>query len=158
MRRVVVFSPRSSSRPRCSADVSVHDDIHVGAQLEPLRRTPTEVDLFLYSAALGTAHRIHYDRDFARNVDGLPDILVHGPLQSAYLSEFCCAWASSVGGRLTSLEYRHVAAVAVGRTLICRGEVADIGDGGVVTLAVRVESEPGAETTTLGTAVVRCPA
>jgi hydroxyacyl-ACP dehydratase HTD2-like protein with hotdog domain len=133
-------------------------DVHVGAQLEPLSRTPTEVDLFLYSAALGTAHRIHYDRDFARNVDCLPDILVHGPLQSAYLSDFCCAWAASVGGRLTSLEYRHIATAAVGRTLTCHGEVAGVGDDGIVTLAVRVEADPGAETTTVGTAVIRCPA
>jgi hydroxyacyl-ACP dehydratase HTD2-like protein with hotdog domain len=137
--------------------VSPHD-IQVGDQLEPLYHTPTEVDLFLYSAALGTAHRIHYDRDFARSVDRLPDIVVHGPLQSAYLSELCCAWAASVDGRLESLEYRHVAAAAVGRTLICRGEVVEVGDDGLVRLDVRVEAEPGAETTTFGAAVIRCSA
>jgi len=130
------------------------DEIQVGDQLEPLSRTPTEVDLFLYSAALGTAHRIHYDRDFAREVDGLPDLVVHGPLQSAYLSEFCSAWAASVGGRLTRLQYRHVSAATVGRTLVCRGEVAAVAEDGSVTLAVRVETEPGPETSTLGTAAI----
>lgn len=129
-------------------------EIQVGDQLEPLSRTPTEVDLFLYSAALGTAHRIHYDRDFARDVDGLPNLVVHGPLQSAYLSEFCSAWAASVGGRLARLRYRHVTAAAVGCTLTCRGEVAGLDQIGTVTLTVRVEADPGGETTTVGTAAI----
>jgi len=36
--------------------------------------------LFRYSALTFNAHRIHYDRDYARQVEGYPDLVVQGPL------------------------------------------------------------------------------
>jgi 3-methylfumaryl-CoA hydratase len=36
--------------------------------------------LFRFSALTFNAHRIHYDRDYARDVEGYPDLVVHGPL------------------------------------------------------------------------------
>jgi len=47
--------------------------------------TSGPVDLFLYSAATGNSHRIHYDADYARNAEGWPALLVHGPLVAAQL-------------------------------------------------------------------------
>jgi 3-methylfumaryl-CoA hydratase len=47
--------------------------------------TPGPVDLFLYSAATGNSHRIHYDADYARDVENWPALLVHGPLVAAQL-------------------------------------------------------------------------
>ena len=41
---------------------------------------PTEVLLFRYSALTMNSHRIHYDRDYVRDVEGYPGLLVHGPL------------------------------------------------------------------------------
>ncbi len=40
--------------------------------------TPGSIDLFRYSALTFNAHRIHYDRDFALRVEGLPGVVVHG--------------------------------------------------------------------------------
>ena len=45
----------------------------------------SETLLFRYSALTFNAHRIHYDRDYARGMEGHPDILVHGPLQATWL-------------------------------------------------------------------------
>src|SRR5690242_11909192 len=48
-----------------------------------------EVDpvlLFRYSALTYNAHRIHYDRDYARS-EGYPGLLVHGPLQALLMAE-----------------------------------------------------------------------
>ena len=41
--------------------------------------TPTSTHLFRYSALTFNAHRIHYDRDYARDVEGYPGLAVHGP-------------------------------------------------------------------------------
>lgn len=43
--------------------------------------------LFRFSALTYNAHRIHYDRDYARDVEGYPGLLVHGPLQSLAMAE-----------------------------------------------------------------------
>ena len=37
------------------------------------------VFLFRFSALTYNAHRIHYDRDYARDIEGYPGLLVHGP-------------------------------------------------------------------------------
>jgi 3-methylfumaryl-CoA hydratase len=42
--------------------------------------TPDIRQLFRFSALTFNTHLIHYDRAWAREVEGLPDLLVHGPL------------------------------------------------------------------------------
>jgi 3-methylfumaryl-CoA hydratase len=46
---------------------------------------PTASLLFRFSALTYNAHRIHYDRDYARDVEGYPGLLVHGPLLATLL-------------------------------------------------------------------------
>ncbi|MCU0627467.1 MAG: hypothetical protein MUF21_13420 [Gemmatimonadaceae bacterium] len=41
--------------------------------------------LFRFSALTFNAHRIHYDRDYARDVEGYPALVVHGPLTAMLL-------------------------------------------------------------------------
>jgi 3-methylfumaryl-CoA hydratase len=43
--------------------------------------------LFRFSALTYNAHRIHYDRDYARGVEGYPGLLTHGPLQALAMAE-----------------------------------------------------------------------
>ncbi len=53
------------------------------------RDWPVEVDpvlLFRFSALTYNAHRIHYDREYAR-AEGYPDLVVHGPLQALLMAE-----------------------------------------------------------------------
>jgi 3-methylfumaryl-CoA hydratase len=42
--------------------------------------------LFRFSALTFNAHRIHYDRDYARDVEGYPGLVVHGPLTAMLLA------------------------------------------------------------------------
>ena len=42
--------------------------------------------LFRFSALTYNAHRIHYDRDYAR-AEGYPGLVVHGPLQALLMAE-----------------------------------------------------------------------
>ncbi len=44
-------------------------------------------ELWFYSAVTNNGHRIHWDRDFCRNVEGYPDLVVHGPLMATKLCE-----------------------------------------------------------------------
>ena len=46
---------------------------------------PDTRTLFRFSALTFNAHRIHYDRDYARAVEGYPGLVVHGPLTAMLL-------------------------------------------------------------------------
>ena len=47
--------------------------------------TPDPVQLFRYSALTFNGHRIHYDRDYCRTVEGYPGLVVHGPYSATLL-------------------------------------------------------------------------
>lgn len=51
-----------------------------GVEIGPAR-------LFRYSAATYNAHRIHYDRAYAAEVEKYPGLVVHGPMQATLLIE-----------------------------------------------------------------------
>lgn len=63
--------------------------------------------LFRYSALTFNSHRIHYDADYARDVEGYPGLVVHGPLLVTLLLHV----ASSRGIDLASVRYRAVSPV-----------------------------------------------
>ncbi len=50
--------------------------------------TADPVLLFRYSALTFNGHRIHYDRDYAREVEGYRGLVVHGPLLATLLVDF----------------------------------------------------------------------
>ena len=68
--------------------------------------TPTL--LFRFSALTYNAHRIHYDRDYARDVEGYPGLLTHGPLQALAMAEAARAadWPGRQHGALKHFDYR----------------------------------------------------
>ena len=53
--------------------------------------------LFRFSALTYNAHRIHYDRDYCRDVEGYPGLLTHGPLQALAMAEAARAAGGTVG-------------------------------------------------------------
>src|SRR5437588_12773139 len=95
-----------------------YEDVAVGDQMPMLTVTVDETQLFFFSAATYNGHRIHYDKEWARAVEGYDDVLVHGPLQAALLARAHGDW---IGGR-SPLESFSVAARAVeyvGQALSC---------------------------------------
>jgi 3-methylfumaryl-CoA hydratase len=50
--------------------------------------TADEVLLFRYSAVTFNAHRIHHDERYAKEVEGYPGLVVHGPLLATLLVDF----------------------------------------------------------------------
>lgn len=61
--------------------------------------------LFRYSALTFNGHRIHYDRDYARRVEGYAGLVVHGPL----LAQLLMLLAERELGGLTSFGFRATA-------------------------------------------------
>jgi len=79
-----------------------YEDVHPGDALPTLAVTADETQLFFFSAATYNGHRIHYDKDWARTVEGYNDVIVQGPLQAALLARAITDW---IGGRGRLVEY-----------------------------------------------------
>jgi hydroxyacyl-ACP dehydratase HTD2-like protein with hotdog domain len=129
------------------------EDVAVGQDLEPMTKNASRAQLFVFSAATNNPHRIHYDREYAAS-EGHPDILVHGPLQGAWLSQYVVDWAGP-GGRLLGLCWQNRARAFPERDLTFRGRVTEIA-GDEVSLDVWEEDDQGAVLMP-GTARVRLP-
>jgi hydroxyacyl-ACP dehydratase HTD2-like protein with hotdog domain len=100
-----------------------YEDVQTGDQLPALTVTVDERQLFFFSAATYNGHRIHYDKDWARDVEGYDNVIVQGPLQSAVLARAVTDW---IGGRGRLVEY-----AVQNRAIAFVGE--ELTFGGVVT-------------------------
>ncbi len=67
---------------------------------------PDATLLFQYSALGFNSHRIHLDREHARNVEGFPDLVVNGGLSTLLLTEFL---RLDLGVAPASMTVRHLA-------------------------------------------------
>ncbi|WP_291004828.1 MaoC family dehydratase N-terminal domain-containing protein [Ferrovibrio sp.] len=69
------------------------DALPAPAEAAPLQATllrsftADPVLLFRYSALTWNGHRIHYDRDYARDTEGYRGLVVHGPLLASLLAD-----------------------------------------------------------------------
>ena len=84
---------------------------------------PDTTLLFRYSALTFNGHRIHYDQSYARDEEGYPDLVVHGPLTATLLQQL--AGAQGGGRPLASFEFRGVSPLFVGRAFRVEGRKAD---------------------------------
>ena len=82
-------------------------------------RTFDSTLLFRYSALTFNGHRIHYDADYCRDVEGYPGIVVHGPLLTTLLAGL----ALNVAEKLDDFRYRIISPVFCGeRVSFCARE------------------------------------
>ncbi|MEE6138437.1 acyl dehydratase [Mycobacterium sp. 050128] len=93
-----------------------YDDIGVGDQIPTLTVTTDEIQLFFFSAATYNGHRIHYDKRWARDVEGYDNVLVHGPLQAALLARALGDWIGG-RGRLVCFSVQNRATALPGESL-----------------------------------------
>ncbi len=76
--------------------------------------TPTSTTLFRYSALTFNGHRIHYDLDYCRNIEGYSNLVIHGPLNATLLAGF----AEEIGGKtLREFNYRGLSPALLGETI-----------------------------------------
>ena len=92
---------------------------------------PDTTLLFRYSALTFNGHRIHYDQAYARNEEGYPDLVVHGPLTATLLQQFAVQHGG--GRRLARFDFRGATPLFVGRAFRLEGRPA--GSGALVLWA-----------------------
>ncbi|MEL6793062.1 MAG: acyl dehydratase, partial [Pseudomonadota bacterium] len=78
--------------------------------------------LFRYSALTFNGHRIHYDRDYARDVEGYAGLVVHGPL----IAQVMLGGAEAALGPATAFSFQAKSPVTDGERLdTCWKRVSD---------------------------------
>ncbi len=133
------------------------EDVAVGEQIPALRVTVDETQLFFFSAATYNGHRIHYDKQWARE-EGYDDVLVHGPLQAALLARAIGDWIGG-RGRLVSFSVQNRAVAHPGESLRFGGVVTGtrLTDGGAGLVDLDIVGRREDTVLTPGTATVQLP-
>jgi len=102
---VVYLDPPTGRPPDAPANAAGNDGEHApGQHVAEVDMSP--VLLFRYSAITFNCHRIHYDQDYTRQVEGYPDLVVHGPLQASLLLQFGARLMAARGGEVRRFSYR----------------------------------------------------
>jgi 3-methylfumaryl-CoA hydratase len=89
--------------------------------------TLDSVALFRYSALTFNEHRIHYDVDYCRQVEGYPNLVIHGPLLATLLIEL---YARTAGRSFHQFRYRAVSPLFLPHAFTVNGQ----SDGGAARL------------------------
>ena len=135
-----------------------YDDITVGEQLPTLTVTVDETQMFFFSAATYNGHRIHYDKEWARTVEGYDNVLVQGPLQAALLARAIGDWIGG-RGRLVSFSVQNRAVALPGEVLSFGGEITGkrLTEEGVGLVDLDIAGRREATVLMPGTATVALP-
>jgi 3-methylfumaryl-CoA hydratase len=96
--QTIVYRPAPVAGEAAPSPVAAPDDADWRATI-----TPDAALLMRFSAATFNAHRIHYDRPYAVEIEGYPGLVVHGPLIALSLLE-----AMPTGRRISSFSFRAV--------------------------------------------------
>ena len=135
-----------------------YEEVKKGSALPSVTKgSITTETMVRWAAGSGDFNPIHYDKGWALS-EGLPDVVVAGPMKTAMLAQFIANWTGNAGS-LKTLECRYRAMDAPGDTLTLGGRVTEKelteGQGRVVCeVWIRNQRE---ETTVTGTATLILP-
>ena len=124
------------------------EDIIEATALPPSVKIATARQLVQYAGASLDFYEIHYDKDFAV-ASGLPGVVVHGALKSAWLAQMVMDWAGPLAV-LRAVRVRYRDTDVPGDPLTCRGRVTKKyreGDRLLVEIEVWLENGKGVRTT-----------
>ena len=114
----------------------------------------TNVQSFMYNAALWNAHRIHFDLPYTTEVEGYPGLVIAGPLMGDWMSQCVLDWIGDEG-QLTTFEYSNRKAAYIGDTLRSGGKVIACNqENGEVEVEVYIKNEAD-EIIVPGKAIIR---
>ncbi len=132
---IVYREPPPADPAGAAVAAEVLDDQDVPPGPDEWAIVPSPTLLARYSALTYNGHRIHYARDFTRDVEGYPGLLVHGPLQAVAMAE---AARGLVGGDVVPVEfdYRLVSPLFDHQGMVVSAR-ADDGDSSAVVTRVR---------------------
>jgi 3-methylfumaryl-CoA hydratase len=83
----IVYRELTQAKPASPAPAAAPLPAGQGLSECTVERLLDEVQLFRFSALTFNAHRIHYDRDYCRNVEGYPGLVVQGPFIATLLMD-----------------------------------------------------------------------
>lgn len=98
------------------------DELDIDTPLPRSEFSCSKVQLFLYNAVLFNAHLIHYNREYATDVEGYKDLVVAGPLIGDWLHQCVENWLGDAG-HLIGMEYSNRHAAYIDELLIGGGKV-----------------------------------
>ena len=143
--------------PFASAREGTHpyfEDVDTGDAIPALTVAVDETQMFFFSAATYNGHRIHYDKEWARDREGYDNVLVQGPLQAALLSRALTDWIGG-DGRLVAFSVQNRAIALPGQALTFGGIVTAKREPGLVDLDIFCKR--GDDVLMPGTATVALP-
>lgn len=77
------------------------------------------IELFRFSSVVFNSHRIHYDLQYARNVEGYSELVVNGSLSTLFLCEFA---RKAMGWNLKKVRTRNLAPLFANSSIVlCAG-------------------------------------
>lgn len=85
---------------------------------------PDETLIFQYSALGFNSHKIHLDRDYAQNVEGLPDLVVNGGLTTLLLTDYL---RTNLELEMTAIKIKHIAPLYCNRPMTLAAEKSETG-------------------------------
>ena len=132
------------------------EDVEIGDEIDPVRQNVTPRQLVQYAAVSQDFTPIHYNTAYAQGA-GHDDIIIHGALKTALLSQMLADWAGDIGA-LKKLETSYRGIDLAGE-ISCTGSVTNkrVEDGvGLVDVDVHFRNSDGAITTP-GKATVALP-
>jgi 3-methylfumaryl-CoA hydratase len=119
LRTIVYRTPSPFVRQEAAGqkpEVGPEPEVGVGSErAAELRLEITPPLLMRFSALTYNAHRIHYDVDYCREVEGYPGLVVHGPLQALAMAE-----AARLTGQPTSIRFRLMAPLFLGEGFVAQ--------------------------------------
>jgi 3-methylfumaryl-CoA hydratase len=122
--------PVASAKPAPAAAANpVAPDLPTGSVTKIV--TPDDLMLFQYSALGFNTHRIHFDRDYARQVEGHPDLVVNGGLATLLATEYLRTDLRLAPKTLTA---RHLAPLYANRPITIHVETSAVREGKILLL------------------------
>jgi hydroxyacyl-ACP dehydratase HTD2-like protein with hotdog domain len=125
--------------------VPVFEHVETGSEISPVKKEITNIQIFMFSAISWNRHRIHYDSDFARDHDKLPNVLAQRPLLGSFLAQMLFDWVGE-NGRIKRLEWSNRGPAVPGDMVTCHGRIVrKYVDGGehLVEIEVWIENQRG---------------
>jgi 3-methylfumaryl-CoA hydratase len=151
-----VSSPKSadsaSPKPETNSALPVESNVLGAAFAAASAARTVTIDptlLFRFSALTYNAHRIHYDRTYAREAEGYPGLVVHGPLQALLMAETAADALLAAGNAASgpcTFEYRLVAPLFEDQGMHVLAERDGATETTCLTVNARVMDDSGRET------------
>lgn len=117
----------------------------------------TVTDLVRFAGASGDYALIHHDREHAKKVAGLPDIILHGQAKLAFMIHLITDWIG-LEGKLKKIGAQYRGIDIVGDTVETNGKITKkFTENGENLVEIALENRNERGVTATGTAIISLP-